>query len=486
MSYHKYTNSYIIIGTDWRNDMDNIIIDLSDKKHLYLQIYEYFKKEIEVNNLKQGEKLPSIRGLSGSLAVSKITVEKAYDQLFSEGYIENNNRSRYVVAPIYSDFIKHSTPQNNEPVFSKYQSNTKIKYNFSSGEMDPDGFDFSLWKKYINRTLTDNSNLFHYGDIKGEYALREQIIRYLHSSRGVSAQPHQIVIGPGVRSLLGILARLLKDKFSSVAFEDPGFKNGRLIFADNSYYITPIKMQQSGIDMQALEDSKAKLVYISPSHQFPTGTIMPIGRRNKLLNWVEETNGYIIEDDYDSEFRYFGNPIPALKGLDTKDRVIYLGSFSKIIPPSIRISYMLLPQSLAELFELRSKLYTPSVSVTEQLALAEFIAEGHLEKQIRRLRKLYSTKRQMFLDEIQRQFGDDASVYDIGSGLFVTVSVKSQHSIDELKKSAENNACKITFMQDYALNPLPNSMAKQLILYFSSIPLDDIGKSIRALKKSLL
>jgi len=464
--------------------MDLIIFDSQSKEPLYIQLYLYYKAAIEQNRLRESEKLPSIRGLSRSLSVSKITVEKAYQQLMSEGYIKNYNRSRYTVNKL--EEIVFNTPavsMANQCHHNQEIKEEKILYDFSSGEMDREGFDFSLWKRYISKAFFQKERLVGYGNIKGEEELRKEIAKYIEKSRGVYVHTEQIIIGAGVQSLLSMLCSMLKLEYSSIAFEEPGFKNGRRIFADHAFTIVPVKMKTDGIDTAELENSGERLVYVSPSHQFPTGYIMPIGKRYQLLNWAEQRNGIIIEDDYDSEFRYFGRPIPALKGLDNRERVVYLGSFSKVIPPSIRVSYMVLPEKFLGIYQKKSSLYNQTASTIEQLALAQFMTDGHLERQIRRLRKLYYEKRKLFLEEIQKILGENVKINGTESGLHVILSLKSELSAQELAARALAHGCRVASIQDYYWQLSPEKMP-QVLLYFSKIPANEMKEGIIRLKEA--
>ncbi len=466
--------------------MDSIVIVRNGISPLYVQIYSYFKKAIEKGDIAEGEKLPSIRGLTKVLGVSKSTVEMAYQQLFSEGYIENANRARYTVAFLDRSLLEERTKNINldSNKFLDPLDSLKIEYDFASGEMDPEGFNFTLWKRYVNKALAETQRLVGYGHVQGEEELREQIVRYLYQSRGVMAHSSQVIIGPGIQSLLVVLCSLLKDKHSSIAFEDPGFKNGRRIFAEHDFQIIPVKMGKDGIDMETLKENKTDLVYLSPSHQFPTGTIRSIGKRIAMLAWAENNQGLIIEDDYDSEFRYYGRPVPALKGLDQRGSVVYLGSFSKIIPPSIRISYMVLPKQLLTFYREKAALYKQGSSTTEQLALALFMKDGQLEKQIRRLRKFYQEKRTIFFKSIKENLGEHVILEEKESGLFTVLTVKTDLTSQELKNRALKVGCRVAAIEDYALFNHDEQGFPRLILYFSSIPKDKINEGVGLLKQA--
>lgn len=464
--------------------MDVIVLEAKGKEPLYLQLYSYFKSKIEQNQLVEGHKLSSIRELANSLSISKITVEKAYQQLLSEGYIESSNRSRYTVSKVEGiAFQRPDTVQelaNSEKVASR---NVPICYDFSSGEMDKTGFDFALWKRYINKGFLEYDRLTSYGSPKGAEELRREIARYIRSSRGVNAHWEQIIVGPGVQSLLNMLCSLLKADHRQIAFEEPGFKNGRRIFADHNFDIVPITMDKDGIAINELSSSEAQLLYLSPSHQFPTGHIMPIGKRNSLLNWAEKKNALIIEDDYDSEFRYIGRPIPALKGLDKGGNVVYLGSFSKIIPPSIRISFMVLPDWLLERYEQKSSLYNQAASTLEQLALARFMADGHLERQIRRLRKLYHEKSMVFYEAIRSILGDKVTINASESGLHTVLNVKTTLTARQLMERAIAKGCAVATLEDYYWEKAPADQP-QMLVYFSKIPSSEIKEAVRLLKQA--
>lgn len=457
-----------------------ILLDHASKEPLYMQLYRHFRTAIEQHKLKEGDKFPSIRWLADSLSISKITVEKAYQQLLCEGYIKNGNRARYSVNRFVESSWSDPAPQVIKP--AEPAAEIPVRYDLANGEMDMGGFDFGLWKRYINKAFADQNRLMRYGDLQGETELRRQIVGYIRS-RGVNCQHEQVIVGPGVQSLLNMLASILKPDHGGIAFEEPGFKNGRRIWEDRGFRIIPVRLKREGIDAGALAASGARLVYVTPSHQFPTGYIMPIGERIRLLNWAGQTGATIIEDDYDSEFRYFGRPIPALKGLDTEGTVIYMGSFSKVIPPSIRISYMVLPDRLREIYQKRASMYNQATSTIEQLALARYMADGHLERQIRRLRKLYNEKHALFLDNIRVIFGKQVEINETESGLHMVLTVKSDLTPKELYDRALAKGCRIALLQDYYLGEAPVAPS-QIILYFSKIPAAEIPTAICLLKEA--
>ncbi|HAS73555.1 MAG TPA: hypothetical protein DCS67_05370, partial [Clostridiales bacterium UBA8960] len=306
----------------------------------YIQLYEYIRKEIELGNLKNREKLPSVRMLSKMLSISKVTVENAYSQLLVEGYIESKNKSGYYVMEFEADelgqFKKHLKAI--EP--QEIQALDATLYNTDGTEEN--AFNFSEWKKAINLVLEyETKALLSYGEPQGELCLRREIARFVHQSRGGVCKPEQIIIGAGIQYLFGLIATGFKNDFLKVAFEYPGFSKGMVVFEDYGYQMEKIRVEKDGIDVKMLEASGARIVYVSPSHQYPTGSIMSIKKRLQLLDWAAKNHAYIIEDDYDSLLRYEGYPVPALQGLGEGEHVIYVGSFSKLLIPSLRISFMI-------------------------------------------------------------------------------------------------------------------------------------------------
>lgn len=460
--------------------MDMGFFSLDGQGPLYGQIYGAIKKAIEDGSLLAEERLPSIRSLASSLSVAKITVERAYEQLYSEGYIIKNTNARYSIAafdlPQWSSSAPSISPlpAHDEP---------PVLFDFSSGHMDSEGFDFAVWKRYLVRTLDDSQNLMAYGETLGEPSLRRQICSYLFHSRGVKALPQQIIIGANAQVLLGLLCQLLDKNRHAIAFEDPGFTYGRQVFTDYGFRIHPVAMEEKGLAMESLVTSKANVCYVSPSHQFPTGSIMSIVQRSQLLNWADSYGRLIIEDDYDSEFRYYGNPIPALKGLDRFDKVIYLGSFSKIIPPSIRVSYMQLPMSLLHKLTSQKGPYNQTASTIDQLTLARYIAEGELEKQVRRLRKRYQEKRKTFLTLLSKTFHHKATIYDNKSGLFVVMKLNGAKSGKRLAQLAREAGCKVAPIADYALT---STQDPRILLYFSGIDSNRMPEGVQRLHEAWL
>lgn len=455
-------------------------IDTTAKLPYYAQIYEYYRREIETGHLSAGEQLLSVRELARRVGVSKMTVEQSYYQLASEGYIQSRNRARYQVTAI-TDWAAAS-PVDRLPDSDSAKVQT-YRYHFASGEMDTEGFRFEKWRSYMNRVLQEPEQLLSYGDEQGEAELRQIISQHVYQTRGAQASADTIVIGAGTQPLLRIITSLLRGDHQSIGVENPGFRLGREVFRDEGYRIYPLSVQEGDIEMASLEKCGTRLVYVSPSHQFPTGRVMSINRRQELLRWAENTNGLIIEDDYDSELRYYGRPIPSLQGLDRAGRVVYMGSFSKVLPPSIRISYMILPVALLAVYNKKRELFRQNASLIEQKVLSEYIRAGELSKQIRRLRKIYQEKGRHFTALLSQYFGDSIQVERPISGVYCRVVIRSNDSIEVLVKKAKDHDCLVLPMTNL-YTASKDASTKEFLLSFSRIPSQELEAAVATLHEA--
>lgn len=382
-----------------------IRLQTDSKSCLYEQIYEHIKKEIREEKLLAGERLPSTRSLAEYLQVARSTVDYAYGQLLSEGYIEAKPCKGYFVCPVEGLFA--DSPDIVAQIRAKEsrqpESGAAVKVDFSPYDIDMSGFPFSVWKKITRNILTEaNGDLFARGDAQGDLELRRTICRYLHSSRGVNCRPEQIIVGAGNDYLLLLLEKIL-GRHVRIAMENPTYKRSYQIFESFAYRIVTVDMDEGGIQARKLRQEDVTAVYCMPSHQFPTGIVMPIGRRMELLKWANEEDGrYLIEDDYDSEFRYLGKPIPALQASDKHAKVIYIGTFSKAIAPAIRVSFMVLPDVLLEKYLRDCSFYSCTVSRIDQSILNEFMRDGYFERHLNKMRKIYKAKHDLLLGELQK------------------------------------------------------------------------------------
>lgn len=461
------------------------VFDETRKTPYYLQLYSYIKNAILAGEITEGERLPSLRSLARSTGLSITTIEQSYNQLLVEGYISARPGSGY-----YAGRIK-TAPSQTVPAVSEILTKEVLGLEESPGEdaapmqYDPECFDFNKWKKCMNKILTDYSPaLFFEGDPQGEIGLRTEIAKYLYSSRGVNCSPEQIIIAAGTQQITNHMATLLRRKgVEHVAIENPGYMPVRNIFRDRGFAITSVDVGSDGLKIEKLPANIRTAAYVSPSNHAFTGTSMPIGRRYELLQWARDNSSYIIEDDYDSELRYFGKPIPALKSLDASAKVIYLGSFSSTLFAAVKISYMVLPASMAKDFSDIAGDYSQTCSKLEQLTLAMFMESGSYQTHIKKLRKLYSQKLASLTDAFAKSGKGLVEVTNTSSGINVILRIYSGKTARQLKKDAESLGIPSMFLGNF--NPsgagASSKGAATLILYYNQIPLEEIPEVVHRL-----
>jgi GntR family transcriptional regulator/MocR family aminotransferase len=449
---------------------------------LYLQLYAHIKSSVLDGSIQPMEKLPSLRSLSKSLGLSLTTVELAYSQLLVEGYIFSKPQSGYFVNQISAGMgsVRRTADSGSQETAAFRQDALSGDFE-GNGYYDMSCFDFVKWKKCINQVLTEYPHLLlREGDSKGEKALRQEISRYLYQARGVTCTPDQIVIGAGTQQIMGQLCTILiKLGMKHVTLEEPGYLPVRNIFRDRDFAMTFVPVGRDGIDISKLPANIRSAVYVSPSNQFPTGSVMPIGRRYELLDWAMKNNSIIIEDDYDSELRYFGKPIPSLQGLDHDQRVVYLGSFSTTLFPSIKISYMVLPPDMAAVFETFKGDYTQTCSKTEQLTLAIYMSKGLYQTNIKKLRTLYSQKLQSALTILNRRGADFIRPVNSSSGINMLISVKSIKPAARLCHEAGELG--ISTLPIATLTDAAAGITTTLIFNYNQIPLGEMETALEGL-----
>ena len=445
---------------------------------LYIQLYRHIRSEILTGGLSAGEKLPSLRSLAAETGVSVTTAEQAYSQLLTEGYLVSRPQSGYYVAEIPGAIAGSGSGNEAAFDFDSYTfETTPYLYDLSA-------FDFQKWKKCTSRVFNEYANLLLFeSDVQGEAPLRFEISKYVYQSRGVSASPDQIVIGAGTQQLTAHLCRILRRMgIDHVCTEDPGYLPIQQIFRDNGFGIGLIPVTGEGIRVDKLPVNISSAVYVSPANQFPTGSVMPVANRYRLLEWARENDSIILEDDYDSELRYFGKPIPALQGLDRDGRVVYLGSFSSTLFPAIRISYMVLPPAMAEHFAAIKSDYTQTCSKTEQLTLALFMEDGYYYTNIRRLRSLYAQKLHVATAALARYGAGFIEPMDTKSGLNIILRVTSHRTAEELAAAAARMGIHAAPMRE--TSSVRDTKKRHLIFYYSQIPLDQLDASVEALAEA--
>lgn len=415
--------------------MEMLLIELNKETDvpLYEQIYDQIREGITEGKLPVGEKLPSKRKLGEFLDVSQTTIELSYGQLVAEGFITSKPRRGYFVQEIGE--LAYVQPVESVPVQTQ-KPLAELAIDFSPGKIDTAYFPFTQWRKYAKDVIDESAqHLLLLGHPHGDLELRQEIAKYLYHSRGVDCTADQIIVGSGTEQLMPLLIRLLGPE-ASYAIEDPGYPLTHHVFYHNNREAIPIAVDEEGMDVQALQQSAATVAYVTPSHQFPTGTVLSAGRRTALLNWASSNeNHFIIEDDYDSEFRYTGRPIPSLQGMDKASNVIYISTFSKSLMPSLRIAYMVLPQVLLENYEKAFIHYSSTVPRLDQHTIARFMADGHFSRHLNRMRKVYKRKLQLLTDALQ-QYAPHVTYSGDEAGMHIIIDVHTSMDEDALTAAA--------------------------------------------------
>lgn len=455
------------------------MLDYSKKESLYEQIYKYIREEIINGSLKSEDKLPSSRALSQHLNVSRNTVDNAYSQLLSEGYIYSKPKRGYFVSSIEDIYISENQIHNVAEKEDDIQDGKCI--DFSPVGVDMDHFPYDCFRRLYKETMSDNNaSLFQNGNHQGEESLRQAICSYLHDARGVMCHSRQIVIGAGTDYLLFILTRILGNN-KSIAMENYTYKQAYSIFEKLGYNTVPIDFDSSGMMISDLSKHDVDIAYVMPSHQFPMGTVMPINRRIELLNWAkEDKDRYIIEDDYDSEFRYQGRPIPSLHSSDKNHKVIYMGTFSKAVAPAIRVGYMVLPETILDMYYEHAGLFNATVSKVDQKVLEEFIVRGHFERHLNRMRGIYKTKHDRLINLIKHS-KLPCSIMGGSAGLHILL--KCDSDVDELKlvNEAKTQGLRIYGLDEYRIGK--KTQPATIILGFARLDDKQIEEGVISLQK---
>lgn len=470
----------------------------------YQEIYEALKQQIIAGVLREDSRLPSIRKYAEYLNMSTTPVEFAYQQLVAEGFIESRPRRGYFVVKLPETYQKlgirlrgdvppasgnplplsagDTTPESHPPDGNPYQ------FDFHLSKNDFSLFPFSIWRRINNQLFRpDTRDLLFYGDSQGEPELRLEIARYLRQFRGVRCTPDQIVVAAEQHMLIQFLGQVLKESggLRRVAAEDPGYPLVPNTLRSLGFDVSPIPLDASGLRTDLLRQSGARLAYISPSHQFPTGCVMPVKRRLELLEWAKETDSFLIEDDYGGEFRYAGKPIPSLQGLVPNQHVVYLGGFSQVLAPDFCIHYMVLPEPLVPGFHSWrcNILFEASCSRIHQRTLQVFIQEGHFERHIRRMRSLYRKKNLQLSSAITRHFGSKAAISGSSAGLHLILELSSPEQETGLLRKAKQAGIRIASEAPF-WNQRPKQLPPRFLLGFGGIPSDRIDDGILALHQA--
>ena len=408
--------------------------------------------------------------------ISVVTVETAYSQLLSEGYIRSKAGSGFYVEDYH-------IPVKTEEIPSIPIDFADIKYDFGTSSADTSLFPFSVWAKLSRATLNEKTtDLLNSCDFRGIYSLRKEIAQYLHKFRGMEVSPDQIIVGAGSEYLLGLIIQLL-GRDMAYGVENPGYRRIYDIFSISASRVFPVPMDEKGASISTVSGFGINVIHVTPSHHFPLGITMPIVRRQELLQWAySKPERYIIEDDCDCEFCYSGRPSPALQSLDKQERVIYLNTFTRTLAPSIRIGYMVLPEHLAEKFRSRLGFYSCTVPVFEQYTLAKFMAEGHFERHINRIKRIYKERRDTLINCIKSSpLSDFAVISGEGAGLHIVLKIMNGMSQNEIVALALKAGVKIHGLTEYYSFPDSNIPENSLVIGFSGIDAEQIKKAFNLL-----
>ena len=450
---------------------DFIIIDKNEKAPLYRQIYMSVRRSIENGSLKKGTKMPSIRRLSEDLSVSKTTVTGAYEQLCVEGYIKNVPQSGYYVEAEFNRKPKSFESENSD----KSEQNRFYEYDFSGKSIDEKIINLTEWKKCVKDVLNQNYLLTSYGDEQGERTLRRALQKYGLGTRSVNTVTENIIVGAGTQPLLYLLCIIL-GRNKKIAMADSSYIQSELVFKSFGYDIEYFENDKFGVTVDSLDKIKPDLILINPNFTNESGTNMPVNRRLEIIEWAKNNNALIIEDDYNGELRYITHPMPCVQNYDSENTV-YLGSFSKVLLPSVRISYMVLPDKCMTAYNKIKRITNQTASKAEQLALAKYIESGKIDAHLRKARRIYLEKSKVILDSIKKQFGNSAKIVFNETSLYISIFVSgdvNRKTVDEkLKKLSVGIMPYKTENNEFGLS-------------FSGIPQEKITRGIEILAETVL
>lgn len=453
------------------------------KGSMYEYLYQKIKDDIILGNLENNEKLPSKRALAEHLKVSIKTVENAYAQLLAEGYISSKEKRGYYVNRIAQSSAAAA-------VLSDYTSKRKTSEYFA--DLTPanicyERFPFSLWAKVMREALTDyDEALLNPRPFYGIEKLRVEIARYLYRFRGMDVSPDHIVIGAGTEYLYSCIVQLLGGN-ARYGVENPGYHHLVRIYDGHRAPWEYIDIDEKGICVDLISQKNVNVIHVSPSHHYPVGMVMPIERRQELLDWAaEEKERYLIEDDYDSEFRYSAKPLPTMQSLDYSNRVIYMNTFSKTMIPSLRVSYMVLPEKLMERYISTMDFYSCTVSGLEQYALASFLEKGYFERHIRRMTNYYEKQRKNVLEMFKSSsLSTISNIYEDAAGTYFLLKINTHLSDVEIKWTAKERGILLSCMSEYYYANQKDYPAT-LIINYSNIEEKELEMAIARLEEIFL
>lgn len=466
---------------------------------LYRQLYDYLREGILKGQLAPGTRLPPTRDLSRELGLSRNTVVSAFEQLLAEGYLEARvGDGTYVARTLPGQWEARPLEQGPGPNGRRLSrrgeelARTPVTLRrkrgsgaFRAGLPDFRAFPMKLWARLEARHWKlAPDELLNYSDPAGYYPLRESVAAYLQTSRGVVCTPEQVIITTGSQQGLDLAARLLLDPGDAVWVEDPGYLGARGAFLAAGARVVAVSVDREGLDVATGRrlEPRARLAYVTPSHQYPLGVTLSLRRRLELLEWASEQTAWIVEDDYDSEYRYRGRPLAALQGLDREGRVIYVGTFSKVMMPGLRLGYLVVPPDLIEAFAAGRALMDRHPPGPVQAVLAEFIREGHFVRHIKRTRLLYAERQQALLEALERHFGGWLEVHQADAGLHLAAWLPQGVDDQEASRLAAEQGIEVLPLSAYSLAKLPRG---GLMLGYAAFTLAELEEGVVALREAL-
>lgn len=461
-----------------------LCLDAKDARPLYQQLYDHLSRQIRSGSLRQGDKLPGKRTLANQLAVAVNTVDTAYQMLVAEGYLEARAKSGFYVLE-YTGTLPQAAPPAEEVRCEEAPPAPAVKFDLATGAVDTSLFPFRTWGRIQKELLYNGGELLRHGHRQGDPELRRELAAYLRSYRGVVCSLEQIVVGAGVEYLLGLLAQLLKG--GAAAVENPGYDRPRTILENNGIPCRCVEIDGGGLDPAALERSGADLCYITPSHHFPTGVTMPAGRRAQLLRWAGEKPGrYILEDDYDAEFRFDVRPLPSLQGMSgPSGRVVYLCTFSKSLAPSIRIACMVLPWQLMDRYHRAFGSYSSTVSRFEQQTLRWFLEGGYFTRHLARMRGAYKSRMERLAGALEGAFGrENIVLMGRHTGLHLLLTLPGGPGEAVMAARALEEGIQLKGLSEYYMEGKEKCPENSVILGYASLQDEAIPELTAALKRA--
>jgi GntR family transcriptional regulator / MocR family aminotransferase len=478
-----------------------IAVDRRNRKPLHRQIYEAYRTAIVSGGLRAGQRIPSSRVLASEIGVSRFPVLNAYGQLLAEGYFESRVGAGTAVSSSLREQLTPSESPGNAFAANRHRERRVARRcsilptlsrppwmglgAFGVGQVASEQFPLKIWTTLVARRCRSmDARSFHYGQEPGSKVLRETIAAYLRTARSVRCEAEQVMIVSGSQQALEISARVLLDSGSRVWVEEPGYRLAREVFALTGCHVVPVPVDGEGLDVAAgiRRARQARAAFVTPSHQFPLGVTMSASRRFQLLDWAQSTGAWIIEDDYDSEFRYESMPIASLQGLDTNARVIYIGTFSKVLFPSLRMGYIVVPLDLAERFHAVRRVMDIGPPTFYQDVLTEFISEGHFARHIRRMRALYRERRSELVESISQELGSKIEILGGEAGMHLTMTLHGGiRDLEIAERAARQNLWLWPLTPSY----VGSAPRQGFILGFGGTPKEEIAPAVRKIGKLL-